>query len=208
MNCGDHQTIKSLNIHFYSLCLKPVLSWLFPASILTCLDGFLPFLCGEFHQQSYSSAIKWVLPSVGCRTSHPKVPVWSKPTERAHCLHTICTKIHRIILTIPEPWQIYRPSTDMAAGSGKWFIWFSNSQRLGRFSPAGSCALYWRLPPGLQKSHLWGICSFQAFHVVIFGCACGDFWSPSTAIFIAHGCEVHGMKHNLILNIGVPQDHT
>lgn len=107
MNCGDHQTIKPLNIHSCSLCLKPVLSWHFIVSILISLNGFLPFLCGEFDQESHSSGIKWVLPSVGCRTSHPEVPVWSKLAERAHCLHTICTKTHRIILTIPEPWQIY-----------------------------------------------------------------------------------------------------
>lgn len=39
-----------------------------------------------------------------------------------------------------------------------------------------------------------------------FGHVCGDFWFPSTAIFITYGCEICSIRHNLTLPVGVSWD--
>lgn len=91
----------------------------------------------------------------------------------------------------------------MAAGFGSCcnLCDSATAKGCGGFFPAGDSALYRRLPPKVQKSHLWGICSFHAFHMVIFGCVCGDFWFPSAAIFITYVCEVYSIRHNLIVQV-------
>lgn len=38
----------------------------------------------------------------GLQNFPPRGPCVIQASERAHCLHIICTKIHRIILTIPQ----------------------------------------------------------------------------------------------------------
>lgn len=83
--------------------------------------------CRVFDRESYSSGTKQVLLMGRAETPRRRQTslrggpwvsraCW-KSTLSAYNLHNV-HKIRRIILTIREPWQIYRPVTDMAAGFG------------------------------------------------------------------------------------------
>lgn len=78
----------------------------------------------------------------------------------------------------------------------------------GAFPLQGTVLCKEAFPQESPKSHPLGICSFQAFHLVILGCVRGDFSSPSVVIFITHGCEVDSAGHNSISPIWVSQDRT